>query len=171
MDGCEICGRELTHGTRGPRKRFCGQTCRKRASRRAPFPAAMTERRTWTRAAGKRPLTPAGRSASSTNRSTWASFADVQRGPGSGFGIMLGDGLGVYDLDHVTDDEAQEFIDTISEPVVYAERSRSGDGVHVFIEAPEARGWKRTINGISVERYTRSRFVRTTGDTFAINTR
>lgn len=84
---------------------------------------------------------------------------------------MLGDGLGCYDLDHVTDAEARRFIAGIAEPVVYAERSMSGEGVHVFIEAPEAAGWKRMIDNISVERYARARFIRVTGDTFATNTR
>jgi len=131
----------------------------------------MMQRPSWVRAAGKRPLTVDGKPASSTNRSTWGAFTAVQRGAGSGFGIMLGDGLGCYDLDHVTDAEARRFIAGIAEPVVYAERSMSGEGVHVFIEAPEAAGWKRMIDNISVERYARARFIRVTGDTFATNTR
>jgi len=79
---------------------------------------------------------------------------------------MLGSGLGCYDLDHVSDAEARAFIATIPEPVIYAERSMSGDGVHVFIAADEARGWKRKIDGIHVERYARERFIATTLNRF-----
>ncbi len=75
---------------------------------------------------------------------------------------MLGDGLGCYDLDHVTDEQAHRFMAEIAEPVIFAERSVSGNGVHVFIEAPEAPGWKRVVDGVSVERYTKARFIRTT---------
>lgn len=125
----------------------------------------MTTGRRWVRADGKRPVQVDGSPASSTDPSTWASFAEVKSKP---HGIMLGDGLGAYDLDHVTDAEARGFIATITEPVVYAERSMSGNGVHVFIEAPEAAGWKRTVNGVSVERYTRARFIRVTGNRFTI---
>ena len=75
---------------------------------------------------------------------------------------MLGDGLGCYDLDDVTDAEARRFAATVPEPIIYAERSMSGRGAHLFIKAPESPGWRRTIDGISVERYTRARFIRTT---------
>lgn len=109
------------------------------------------------------PVTPTGSSASTTDPSTWSAYRDVRDGP---HGIMLGDGLGCYDLDHVTDDEARAFIASIPEPVVYAERSMSGDGVHVFIVAPESKGWRRVIDGVHVERYSRARFIRVTGDTF-----
>lgn len=73
---------------------------------------------------------------------------------------MLGDGLGCYDLDHVSDDEVRTFAATVPERIIFAERSMSGDGVHLFVEAPEARGWRRD----GVERYTRQRFIRMTGE-------
>ncbi|WP_284293430.1 hypothetical protein [Luteimicrobium album] len=78
---------------------------------------------------------------------------------------MLGDGLGVYDLDHCLDGNqlapwAREALDQIPEPVVFVERSVSGTGLHVFVEADEAPG--TVSNG--VERYTRARFVRVTGE-------
>jgi primase-polymerase (primpol)-like protein len=76
---------------------------------------------------------------------------------------MLGDGLGCYDLDHCTDEQVRRFAETIPELVIYAERSMSGSGAHIFIEAPPGPGWKRTINGLSVERYTWARFIRMTG--------
>lgn len=77
---------------------------------------------------------------------------------------MLGGGLGCYDLDHVSDDEARSIITTIVEPVVWVERSVSGDGVHVFVDASEAPGWRRG----NIERYTRQRFIRVTASRFTV---
>ncbi len=117
----------------------------------------------WVRADGKRPITPTGHPASSTDPSTWSSFAATRSGAGDGFGIMLGDGLGCIDLDHYSDDAARAFIATVTEPVLFVERSVSGHGVHIFITAPEAHGSRRD----GVERYTRQRFIRVTGNKFA----
>jgi len=131
--------------------------------RAGKFPAEMQGRR-WVRAAGKRPVTIAGEPASTTDPSTWSSLDEVKVSPaGDGMGVMLGGGLGCYDLDGVSDEHAREFAASLSERVIFVERSMSGSGVHLFVEAPEARGWKRTVGGISVERYTRARFIRTTG--------
>ncbi len=121
----------------------------------------MTSQRRWVRADGKRPITVTGSSASSTDPETWASFSDVCASKaGDGFGFMLGDGIGCYDLDHVSDGDLRDFVAGTSEPIVFIERSVSGQGFHVFIEAPEVKGWKRG----SVERYTRERFIRVTGN-------
>jgi primase-polymerase (primpol)-like protein len=121
------------------------------------------------RAAGKRPITPAGKAASSTDPRTWSTYREAASSTaGNGLGIMLGGGLGCYDLDHVDDAQARAFAATIAEPVLYAERSMSGTGVHVFVEAAEAPGWRRVVDGLSVERYTRERFIRTTGRVFAL---
>lgn len=163
---CERCGEYVVLAGIGQRPRFCSTRCRvaaHRASKRSTFPQLMTSRSSWTRCAGKRPIQPNGRAASSTDMGTWSSFADVQAGVGDGFGVMLGDGLGCYDLDHVTDIQAREFIASIPESIIFTERSVSGNGVHVFIEAPESAGWKRVIGGISVERYSAARFIRVTG--------
>lgn len=120
------------------------------------------------RAAGKRPLQVSGRAASSTDPSTWAAFSEVQRGPGSGFGVMLGDGLGCIDLDDVTDAQVREFVAGVEDPVLYVERSMSGKGAHVFIEAPESAGSVALVDGISVEKYTRARFIRMTCNRFVL---
>lgn len=77
---------------------------------------------------------------------------------------MLGAGLGCYDLDHCSPEDARDVVAAIPERVLFVERSMSGDGVHVFVEAPEAPGWRRTVAGVHVERYTRARFIRVTGD-------
>lgn len=83
-------------------------------------------------------------------------------------GFMLGDGIGCYDLDEVSDAAARRFLATVKEPIIFAERSQSGRGVHAFVEAPESRGWKRSILGVSVERYTRERYIAVTGDIFTL---
>lgn len=77
---------------------------------------------------------------------------------------MLGGGLGCYDLDDVADEVARDFLATVPEPVLFVERSMSGRGVHIFIEAPEAKGWRRG----NIERYTRARFIRTTGERLSL---
>ncbi len=121
--------------------------------------------RRWVRADGKRPITTTGRPASSTNPRTWSTYDEVRTSTaGDGFGVMLGDGLGCYDLDHVTDTQAREFAATIPEPILFAERSMSGGGVHVFVQAPEAPGRRAVQLGVSIEKYTRARFIRTTLD-------
>lgn len=175
--GCETCGGAIParSETRGRRRRYCSNACRQRAYREhrvtvsATFPTVMRQRTSWVRCVGKRPVTVTGRPASTVDPSTWASFdAAMNSQAGDGFGIMVGAGLGCYDLDHVTDEQARRFISGISEPIVWVERSVSGTGVHVFVEAQPAPGWKRTIDGLHVERYSRARFIRTTGKVFAI---
>ena len=79
---------------------------------------------------------------------------------------MLGGGLGCYDLDGVTDAEARQLVAGIPERVVFMERSMSGRGVHVFVEAVESAGSKKWQG--RHERYTRERFIRMTGDRFVL---
>lgn len=144
---------------------FCSGACRQRAyrARRSGVPERMRETRRWVRADGKRPIRPDGRWASSTKSFTWSSFAAVQSGAGDGFGVMLGGGLACWDLDDCFVDgrlagwarEAVEGVDPI-----FVERSVSGRGLHVFVEAPEGPGRK----GGGVEFYSRERFIRVTGD-------
>src|SRR5699024_3443177 len=103
--------------------------------------------RRWVRADGKRPLQLSGRFASVVEPQTWHTYQEVQDGPGDGYGVMLGDGLGCYDLDNVTDEQARSFISRIPDRVLFCERSLSGDGVHVFVAADEGIGWRKTIDG------------------------
>lgn len=168
MTSCVVCGRELRKQMMGRPRSTCSARCRKALSRRravSPFPESMRTADRWVRAVGKRPVTPEGRPASSTNPATWSSFSSVQHGAGNGFGFMLGDGVGCYDLDNAVDEDgvkswAREIIACIPEPVVYTELSCSGRGVHVFVEAPEERGSRRRVADGSVERYSRARFIR-----------
>ena len=168
---CEQCGQEFdATNRRGITPRFCSATCRQRAHRarkaRQPLSEFHSERR-WVRADGKRPIMPCGSSASSTDPATWSRFSDVQAGAGDGFGVMLGGGLGCYDIDHCIVDGmlegwARQALDGIPEPVVFTEVSMSGTGLHVFVRAGESPGTRRG----NVERYTRARFIRVTGKKF-----
>lgn len=123
----------------------------------------MIQRKAWVRADGKRPIRPNGVWASSTKPWTWSDYASVRESQaGDGFGIMLGGGLACWDLDNFSDREARQFIDGIPQTVVFVERSWSGRGVHVFVEAEEGPGYKRG----RVEFYSRERFIRVTGRVF-----
>jgi len=158
----------------GRRPRFCSAKCKQReyrARKKAPslLPDSLTSRNSWTRRDGKRPIRTNGYAASSTDPSTWASFSDVQSGAGDGFGVMLGDGLGCFDFDHCLSGDTltpriERALAAIREPVVWVERSMSGDGLHVFVEAPEQKGYKRD----GIEFYSRARFIAVTGMAFTI---
>jgi len=161
---CEQCDSRIPAPRRSD-ARFCSGACRQRAyrARRDVVPARMRGGRRWVRAAGKRPVQPGGAPASSTSPATWSAFADVQSGAGDGFGVMLGGGLACWDLDDcfVGGRLAGWARDALVGVVpIYAERSVSGRGLHVFVEAPEGPGMRRG----GVEFYSRARFIRVTGD-------
>lgn len=131
----------------------------------------------WTRADGKRPIQTDGTPASSTNPDTWTTYDQVVTGenlPGDGYGVMLGEGLGCYDLDNALDENGKmkpwaqtivsHVLDDRSRPVLFMERSVSGRGVHVFVEAPERPGYRREVIDGSIEFYSWARFIRVTGD-------
>ncbi|WP_229994397.1 hypothetical protein [Arthrobacter sp. Bi26] len=130
----------------------------------------MTGRNRWVRrTADKRPLTATGRAASSTASRTWSSFESAAASSvGVGLGFVLGDGIGCWDFDHCFIDGklagwATEAIAAISEPIVFAEVSQSGDGVHVFVEVPEGPG--RVIrDGRNIEFYSAGRYIAVTGN-------
>ena len=143
---------------RGRSPRFCSSRCRVAAHRAKAKRPGMAERR-WVRADGKRPVQTDGRPASSTDPSTWSSFAEVQSGAGDGFGVMLGGGLGCWDLDDCFESGelapwAQQILDD-AEPL-FVERSVSGRGLHIFVKAAEGPGIRRG----NVEFYSRGRFIR-----------
>lgn len=124
------------------------------------IPKELTSLHRWVRAVGKRPIRPDGRPASSTDPSTWSSFANVRHGAGDGFGIMLGDGLACWDFDHVTEDVMREKLQGIDDPL-FAEVSQSGHGLHVFVRST-ASSFRRD----GVEFYSHDRFIRMTGRRF-----
>lgn len=164
---CENCGGGLLLVRAGAR--FCSTRCRVAAHRRLrSLPVELTSRDRWVRARGKRPVTVHGAPASSTNPDTWSSHAAVLRSSaGDGFGVMLGGGLGCWDLDGclvdgVLSDDGRRILDAIEAPVIFTEVSVSGRGLHVFTLEPEAKASQGAWGG----HYTHSRFIRTTGVKF-----
>lgn len=115
----------------------------------------MTRLARWTCRDGKRPTQVDGRSASSTNPETWTSYASVKDRP---HGIMLGDGLACWDLDHCLNGDklepwAQAILDGCDP--IWVERSQSGTGLHIFVEGEEGPGTRRG----QVEYYSVGRFI------------
>lgn len=164
---CLVCHSTLQPGSRAIAPLFCSGACRQKAYRlraKYPVPAVMLDARRWVRADGKKPMRLDGRNASSTNPRSWVSYAEALASTvGDGFGVMMGDGLAVYDFDHCFTDTGrvkvgvERFIKGIAEPVLYVEVSCSGDGLHVFVRS-DARSYRRG----GVEFYSRARFVRMT---------
>lgn len=174
---CRQCAQPFTaEGARGRTPNYCSTRCRVAAHRERTAKDFWLKNggKRWTRADGKRPIMIDGAPASSTNPDTWATYDQVVAGDGlagDGYGIMLGDGVGCYDFDNVITDDgtltgaAKEAMSAICEPILYAERSISGRGMHVFVAASECPGYREPLpGGGSVERYTRGRFIRVTGD-------
>lgn len=163
---CVECGDRVPLPARGKTGKYCSGACRQRAYRRrraAGVPSWLKGRERWTRADHKRPITPGGLSASSTNPDTWGSYADCQAGAGDGYGVMLGDGLGCIDLDGCLDGGRLSAVAEsvlAANPGAYVEVSMSGRGLHVFGQRAEVPG--RRVPGVEV--YSRGRFIRVTGN-------
>lgn len=174
---CAGCGgRFVSVGARGRTASYCSNACRQRAYRRRAsaekrFVESVGDR--WVRGVGKRPVMVDGSPASSTNPATWASHAECVRGAGDGLGVMLGSvdggaGIGCYDFDNcVESGDVQpwvaDVIRKIPEPILFAELSVSGRGIHIFVKAPPAKGQRVTLEcGNSYEKYTSARFIRCT---------
>jgi AAA domain-containing protein len=117
----------------------------------------------------KVPYQLSGRRASSTDASTWSTYADAQAAVGSytGVGVMMGEGLGCVDLDHCVnagqiEPWAREIIIALD---TYSEFSPSGTGVHLLgtdIHLP-GKGRKRPFKSGAVELYDTARFLTFTG--------
>lgn len=135
------------------------------------LPAALRDRPQWVLAgADKRPLTADGRAASSTDPNTWTDFdtacrAAVAKGLHIGYMLHESDPFACIDLD-VKDGTPQAHIQRFQKIVAafdsYTERSRSGKGLHVWVEGKIGRGMKRD----GVEVYSQERFIICTGDTY-----
>lgn len=135
------------------------------------LPAALRDRPQWVLAgADKRPLTADGRAASSTDPNTWTDFdtacrAAAAKGMHIGYMLHESDPFACIDLD-VRDGTPREYIERFQKIVAtfdsYTERSRSGKGLHVWVEGKIGRGSKRD----GVEVYSQERFIICTGDTY-----
>ena len=163
---CEYCGASLKLLRAGAR--FCSTKHRVYASRAGKLPAEMTSRPRWIRRApNKRPLTVAGRQASSTNTATWSTYAAAKASKaGAGLGYVLGDGVGCIDLDHCLDGGRLESwaADILAAtPATYVEVSQSGTGLHIFGHLPEGPG-RLIRDGRAVEYYSTGRYIAVTGN-------
>jgi primase-polymerase (primpol)-like protein len=161
---CEVCGANFAARADA---RFCSGRCRVAAHRRPGLPADLISRPRWVRHRAKVPMTLAGRHASTTDPTTWASYADAAGsdvGDGLGF-VFNGDGIAGIDLDHcltdgVLDSWAQAILDRC--PRTYVEVSPSGTGLHIFGRAHVGAG--RRSGGVEV--YDRGRYFTVTGRHF-----
>lgn len=139
------------------------------AARWAALPAGLRERRQWVLVGhDKRPLTVSGGAASVTDPTTWTTFNEActaaqTRGLGIGYVLHESDPFACIDLD-VKDDTTPERLERFDKIVQvfdsYTERSRSGKGLHVWVEGKIGAGKRRE----GVEVYSQERFIICTGD-------
>ncbi|MFF0166828.1 bifunctional DNA primase/polymerase [Streptomyces prasinus] len=175
---CEQCAGPMPLMARAD-ARFCGATCRKRASRTriaqrqqqvtseqaARIPAELTSRPRWVRHKDKVPMRTDGRFASVNDPSSWSDFAAAsssQTGDGVGFVLTAGDGIVVIDLDHAVEDGrvlpwAQAIVDQL--PPTYMERGRSGTGLHLWFRGAVPAGRRIRRGELAVEVYSDRRYM------------
>lgn len=134
---------------------------------RLGFPVGLRSRSRWVRCEGKVPVGRGGWRLRWLDCGNWLSLDGVlSAGWGDGFGFVLGDGVGVIDLDGcvgeggVLSDLAVEVL--AENPGAWVELSVSGRGLHVWGLLDEAVG----VRGKGWEVYSCARFVRCTGVTF-----
>ena len=173
--GCGWCGERVArNGARGRTATYCSTRCRVAAHRdRVKLPAEVASKGRWVRHDRKRPVTPAGRPASSTDTATWSSLADVDASDaGDGIGFVLnGDGVACLDLDHCLlpdgslEPWAANLLDLV--PPTWIEVSPSGTGLHVWGTATVGKGrMLKRPNGGAVEVYDRGRYITVTRNAF-----
>lgn len=161
---CEQCGDSLDLLKPGRVTRFCSARCRV-AANRAVIPAELRTLDRWVCwTPAKRPIQIDGSVATSTDPATWTSYSRVRAHKRKGF--VLGAGIGCIDLDHCVSGTrvtraASALLDRL--PDTYVELSPSGTGLHIWGFLPEEPGFRRTIDGLSVERYSRGRYITVTG--------
>jgi primase-polymerase (primpol)-like protein len=176
---CEKCAGPMPLMARAD-ARYCGATCRKRASRAriaaeqqrvvgeqaARIPSELTERPRWVRYSSRKvPLRVDGRFASVTDPSSWSDFAAARAatcGEGVGFVLTAGDTITVVDLDHAVEDGrvlpwAQAIVDTL--PATYMERGRSGSGLHLWFRGSVPAGRRVRRGEVQVEVYSDRRYI------------
>lgn len=176
---CECCAGPLPLMARTD-ARFCGATCRKRASRArraaeservtveqaARIPVELTSSPRWVRYSSRKvPLRTDGRFASVDDPSSWSDFAAVAASSsGEGFGYVLAAGAGivVVDLDHAVEAGrvlpwAQRIVDAL--PATYMERGRSGTGLHLWFRGEVPAGRRIRRGEVAVEVYSDRRYM------------
>ncbi|MDH4451167.1 MAG: hypothetical protein QE265_11360 [Rhodoferax sp.] len=137
----------------------------------ARIPQELRERPQWCLAGSdKRPLAADGRAGSVSDPGTWNSFDAVssvaaEKGLHIGYVLSANDPFTCIDLD-VKEDTTQEQLERFQEIVCaadsYTERSRSGKGLHIWLEGQVGKGRRRD----GVEVYSQERFIICTGDVY-----
>ena len=175
---CEQCADPLPLMARAD-ARYCGATCRKRASRtriaarqeqvaaeqQARIPVELTSRPRWVRHKDKVPMRTDGRFASVKDPSSWSDYATAaaaSTGDGVGFVLTAGDGIVVIDLDHAVEGGwvlpwAQAIVDQL--PSTYMERGRSGTGLHLWFRGAVPHGRRIRRGELAVEVYSDRRYM------------
>ena len=112
----------------------------------------------------KEPYQANRRKAKTNTPRTWTTFEQAVQAyehddffDGIGFVFHEGNPYGGADIDGVTEDQAQEWIERFDS---YTERSPSGNGFHIICKAEVPKGTKRTAG----ELYSSGRFFTMTGD-------
>lgn len=177
---CEFC-REHLGARHAHNARYCSGRCRMAACRKRrremdPVPAAMQRRSQWVRRTERKiPLAVgAGKvvPASSTDPSTWATYATASRstaGAGLGFVLTAGDRMACIDLDHaLVDGELRPWARQLIErmPDTYIEVSPSGTGLHIWGYGTVGRGRRIRRGDSAVEIYDRGRYITVTRQPF-----
>jgi len=149
--------------------RTCSGACRVAYSTKAKhLPRFLTERARWIRYDSlKRPLSAlTGKPVDITDASVTVDYQTaVSSVFGDGLGFVLnGEGLGAYDLDGcirggVITQAGLALVEGIHEEFRYVEVSPSGTGLHIWVNAPAAKG----IRAKGFERYTTGRYLTMTG--------
>lgn len=164
----------MRNGARGRTASYCSGRCRVAAHRdRVKLPADLVAEDRWVRHTRKRPITPAGRPASSTNPDTWSPLSAVDEATaGDGIGFVLnGDGIACIDIDHCLrpngslEPWAAALLRRV--PTTWIEVSPSGTGLHVWGIATVGKGrMLKRPGGGAVEIYDRGRYITVTRNAF-----
>lgn len=134
------------------------------------IPIELRQRPQWCLAGrDKAPRTITGGYASSTDPATWTDFdsacrSAAERGWDIGFIATSDDPFTCIDLDvkdHTPVEHIERFNSMVEQFDSYTERSRSGDGLHIWLEGNIGRG-RRSRDGVEV--YSQERFLICTGN-------
>lgn len=166
---CLYCGGSLLLARTDAK--FCTQKCGTYYRRKVnSLPKLMKNERRFVRfTSKKRPITVAGKSASSTNAETWSTHKEaVAATVGEGIGFVLGAGFACIDLDHcIVDGELAPWAAAVvaANPGTYMEVSRSREGLHIFGLLPEGPG-RKIRDGRNIEVYSSGRYIALTNNRF-----
>lgn len=159
---------------------FCEAKCRAKFNRHGGVPKELRRIPRWVGwkpverrgKIAKLPLNVHGGPARVDDPTTWSTFQEARAKFGDRIGFVLDDSddISCVDLDDVLIDgeplEGAGAVLSAIPGIFYVEVSQSGAGLHAWHHGPQADGTRRVEHGVSVERYSKSRFIAVTGKTF-----